>query len=909
MKVLGGSLILKDDTFLFVSKITETVFDDETKDVAISYEDGNGKKKEVKLSQIKEARPVSEQSVFSIMNNIAKMKNENYKGYFITNDGNRHNINLVVSFENLICTVLSADADDHYERKIELRHIKEVHINTNEKYIKEKLSGTFEKYYTLVNGKKEGIESMYSFFSQLGELISMSVYKDGKKEGLHRQWNDTGKLIHKCFYKDDKLEGLYQEWDDNGTLLFECMFKDGEREGELKEWDEDGKLVEHSLYKDGKFIKSILPLAYVRSKHPLGGVECYNLNNGKKEGVYKWYHDNELTLRELSVYKDGERDGEFKKWDENGNLKEHSLYKDGKLIKSLLPSNELTRQFAYIPPETIDKNLGQDLGIEMGKFKKRKVSEYPSVEVPLMDDDLEKVLNRTKEQSYELLKSLDRNEFEITSLQVPNDIYRISYMNKGKNKGYAVLVNRTEDAFILDLNSLFVVKPIVNKVNVADKTPSEKAETDNLPLCKTLIDKKTFYSYSGFSSEIKTIVGLSKALIADGEVMYNFYMKKTLKETMNEKLLKDNLQNDFTILTDELRKGKHEILIYRDNNLVKLIFNFEENTNIYCETYSSVNANVEFHSKPIMANTITVKPLPSHLKYITIDDIPLTPKKEKVMEVPQAPRKKKYKTRAGEETPSIPFLIPEVLQTGDDVEEGVDIPTDRIVTFIYKGDEKRVLVKEANDKYTEGICQTDNKYKKYLTRYIEKVIKVEDPSLDEDTSSEDTSSEDEEPQLNPTYKNMVLNTIKTCYVNGTRGLSRQALQAYIMRNYNVKFDNFHNNLRMTLRRLVETGCIVQTKQKFKLGDEGRKYLKEQKKPKNTIKYDNNVVQEGPIQDAIDNEKILDIMYDGGSIPDIKRPIRPKRVYKASNGNLILQATCLIDDKVKNFSLDKVKVIA
>jgi hypothetical protein len=56
----------------------------------------------------------------------------------------------------------------------------------------------------------------------------------------------------------------------------------------------------------------------------------------------------------------------------------------------------------------------------MGQFKKRKVSEYPSLEVPLMDDDLEKVFNRTKEQSYELLKSLDRNEFDITSLQVPN---------------------------------------------------------------------------------------------------------------------------------------------------------------------------------------------------------------------------------------------------------------------------------------------------------------------------------------------------------------------------------------------------------------------------------------------------------------------------------------------------------
>ncbi len=841
MKKLGGSLILKDDSFLFVSKITGTAFDKDNKDIAISYEDGNGAKREVKLSQIKEARPMADQSVFSIMNNIAKMKNENYKGYFITNDGNRIEVNLILSFENLICTYLGVD--DDYERTVELKDIKEVHINTNEKYIKETYLGECEKYYTLVNGKKEGIERTYKLVGQGGALMSRSVYKDGKLEGLHREWNDAGKLIHGCFYKNGKLEGAYQEWSDNDILVFDCCYKDGKLEGEVREWDDDtGKLVEHSLYKDGKF------------------------------------------------------------------------------VKNLLQSNKLTRQFAYIPPETIDKNLGQDIEIEMGQFKKRKVAEYPSVEVPLMDDDLEQVLNRTREQNYKLIEDLiDKGieKFEITSQTVPNNVYEILIMSKGKKKWFAVLQNENEDVFILDMNSLFVV----SAVPPCDKP--EKVENDNLPLCKTLIDRRTFYSHSVFSKEINTMIGLSKALIADGEVMYNFYVKKSLKETMIEKILKDNLKNDFNILSDELRKGNHEILIYRDNILVKLIFNFEENSNIYCETYSSVDANVEFHSKPIIEmvgnDSVTIKPLPSHLKCLKPtryfeDDIPQTPRKEKVIEVPQAPRKKRNCSRSPvlrvlSSSKKLHFEEPSQEDTS------VNIPTDRIVTFIYKGDEKKVLVKEANDKYTEGICQTDNKYKKYLTRYIGKVIKVEDP-LDEDTSSED-----EEPQSIPTYKNMILNAIRTCYVNGTRGLSRQALQSYIMGNYNVKIGHFHNNLRMTLKRLVETGCIVQTKQKFKLGDEGRKYLKEQqrsyatkadtkkaekakKNEKNTEKCDNKV-----IQDAIDNEKILDIMYDGGSIPDVKRPVRPKRVYTASNGTQILEAICLIDDKVKNFSLEKVKVIA
>jgi antitoxin component YwqK of YwqJK toxin-antitoxin module len=840
MKVTGGSLILKDDTFLFVSKITGTILDKDTKDITngsetlrgdmtISYEDGNGAKREVKLSQIKEAHPMSEQSVFSIMNNIAKMKNENYKGYFITNDGNRIGVNLIVSFENLILTYIGID--DDYERTVELKDIKEVHINTNEKYIKETYLGECEKYYTLINGKKEGIQRTYKLVGQGGALMTMSVYKDGKLEGLHRQWNDAGKLIHKCFYKDGKLEGAYQEWNDD-ILVFDCCYKDGKLEGEVREWDDDtGKLVEHSLYKDGKF------------------------------------------------------------------------------VKNLLQSNKLTRQFAYIPPETIDKNIGQNLEIEMGQFKKRKVSECSSVEVPLMDDDLEQVLNRTREENYKLIEDLiDKGieKFEITSQSVPKDVYEILIMSKGKKKWFAVIQNENEDVFILDMNSLFAV----SAVPPCDKP--EKVKNGNLPLCKTLIDRRTFYSNSVFSKEINNMIALSKALIADGEVMYNFYVKKSLKETMIEKILKDNLKNDFNILSDELRKGNHEILIYRDNILVKLIFNFEENSNIYCETYSSVDANVEFHSPEMLQTTNVVsesKPLPSNLTRYFEDDVPQTPKKEKVVEVPQAPRKKRNCSNTSS-TVSKKLHFEEPSQE----DTSVNIPTDRIVTFIYKGDEKKVLVKEANEKYTEGICQTDNKYKKYLTRYIGKVIKVEDP-LDEDTFSEDTSSEDEQSQSIPTYKNMILNAIRTCYVNGTRGLSRQALQAYIMGNYNVKIGHFHKNLRMTLKRLVETGCIVQTKQKFKLGDEGRKYLKEQQRnyatkadtkkvEKNTEKCDNKA-----IQDAIDNEKILDIVYDGGSIPDVKRPVRPKRVYTASNGTQILEAICLIDDKVKKFSLDKVKVIA
>jgi hypothetical protein len=231
-----------------------TVLDDTTKDMNILYEDGNGKK--IKLSQIKEARPMVEQSVFSLMNNIAKMKNDGTKGYFITG----HRVEVTRSFEN-IKYISTNTVGDEYERNIDLRHIKEVHVNEEE--------------------------------------------------------DDT-----------------------------------------------NGKLIEHKVY-----------------------------NTRVTDGKYSL----------LSTHCD----------------------------------------------ETITFDKDYDYTLSKGErtIKKRKI-----VEVPLMDDDIEMVLNRTREENYKILENLMDNEVEITSKEVPIDIYRIM------SNSNAVLQNRNKDVFILDLDG--VVKPI-----------------------------------------------------------------------------------------------------------------------------------------------------------------------------------------------------------------------------------------------------------------------------------------------------------------------------------------------------------------------------------------------------------------------------------------------------------------
>ncbi len=835
MKKLGGTVLLKDNSFLYISKVTGTQFEEKGKDMRILYEDGNGIKKEFMISQVKEAHPVEEQppleapfsdgkqSVFTLLNNMNKLKD--CEGFFIMNDGNRIDVYRVLEFNDMKVTWIGI-YDDH-KRTADFRHIKEAHVS---------------------NGKSCALLKELHKNSEIGDN---DPYKLTRQFGLNK--------INLDYVSPETLDKNY----------------DYQPQG--------------------------LSLDY----QPQGG--------------------------------------------ETQTLSEETSQEQPNLTNSL------------------DINDPSSFNNEPGSFKKRKLTE-----VPLMDDDLENILNRTREESYKLIeRMIDEGveKFEFSSQTVPTDVYQILIMTKGKKKSFAVLQNDNEDVFILDMNSLFIVNAIKDgsrSVQPAVQKPSveEPSVKVNYPGGPWFLNKRRKLDLPSIQDIIRG--DDCKSIIVPGEpALYNAYLKRDLKETMIENLIKKELSNDLNILLSET-DGK-EVLIYvgddisldfskrthlethtqntnKPHTLIKIVKDPNSLTEYYEEIYGSkkdvknplVFNNAKFScTEPIYYSTPDIKhksytsgndtinikcnPLPAHLKCLaptryTEDELEFsseetyfTPIKKREIKVPDAPRK----------------------QTQQTFEDPTNLNVNDMVTFLYKGEEKRILVKESNDKYLEGICQEQNKYKKYLVRYIEKVVSYREPPVY--SSSDDDTDTIDSPEYMP-YKRMVLNAIKDMYVNGTRGSSRQAIQAYLLANYNhhINESRFQDNLRRTLRRLVETGCIVQNKQKFKLGDEGRMYLKKftlkelkpdtrrisSKKGNPTPKTGNPVQpnnsrnsKHDKIQFAIDNEKILDIMYDGGSIPDIKRPVRPLKVFKTVYSKKeILQGICLIDDNIKNFTLDKVTII-
>jgi hypothetical protein len=82
----------------------------------------------------------------------------------------------------------------------------------------------------------------------------------------------------------------------------------------------------------------------------------------------------------------------------------------------------------------------------------------------------------------------------------------------------------------------------------------------------------------------------------------------------------------------------------------------------------------------------------------------------------------------------------------------------------------------------------------------------------------------------------------------------------------------------------------------------KNFVEEVKPTKGPIKGKLTIIDE-----AIKDTKILDIIYNGGSIPGVKRPIRPLRIFKTYKGKSILEATCLIEDAPRRFIIDNLTI--
>ena len=75
--------------------------------------------------------------------------------------------------------------------------------------------------------------------------------KNGKVEGLYKEYYKSGALWYEANYKNGKKEGLAKEYYESGALRGEANYKNGKPEGLVKEYYESGALKSEVNFKDG----------------------------------------------------------------------------------------------------------------------------------------------------------------------------------------------------------------------------------------------------------------------------------------------------------------------------------------------------------------------------------------------------------------------------------------------------------------------------------------------------------------------------------------------------------------------------------------------------------------------------------------------------------------------------------
>lgn len=197
--------------------------------------------------------------------------------------------------------------------------------------IKSRVSRTRMKIREQVLNEKETEEiyerrkangTIYLYFKdRLCQLKETAEIKNSKKDGVNIQYFENGSIKLKRNYKNGQLDGDFIQYHENGSVKIKGQYKDGKRIGIWKRGSENCVMEEEMNYKeDGSYEFKIY--------NEMGEIETVGMcdKNGditsqvwNGEFIQEWKNGN---IKVSGYYKDGKKCGQWKRYDEHGNIEE-----------------------------------------------------------------------------------------------------------------------------------------------------------------------------------------------------------------------------------------------------------------------------------------------------------------------------------------------------------------------------------------------------------------------------------------------------------------------------------------------------------------------------------------------------------------------------------------------------------
>ncbi len=173
-----------------------------------------------------------------------------------------------------------------------------------------------------VKGVKEGTWVEYQ---NVGVVVTIQNYKQGKKDGIFIYFDDHGHINKEEFYEND-LPILTHKTYDHGRVLREVSFVNGMIQGMVREFYPSGNVKSEGIFIDN------LPNGIHKSYFDNGKVFSeYNYVNGSKEGIQKFF-DSDGNLVMQANYKNNLMDGLYQEFFPNGKVETEGKYKEGRKV-------------------------------------------------------------------------------------------------------------------------------------------------------------------------------------------------------------------------------------------------------------------------------------------------------------------------------------------------------------------------------------------------------------------------------------------------------------------------------------------------------------------------------------------------------------------------------------------------
>jgi len=155
--------------------------------------------------------------------------------------------NYIILLFLLLCYGTSLAQERYPEKEVTLEH-----DTMCSKKTMHKITGIVYNEHGEVGEFKDGLrEGLHKEWYRSGNLKDEINYAVGQKNGEYRYWSDHSQLIEEGHYVKGELDGLIKEWYKNGNIKLEVNYKAGEMHGLRTEWYKSGHKWSEQVMKDG----------------------------------------------------------------------------------------------------------------------------------------------------------------------------------------------------------------------------------------------------------------------------------------------------------------------------------------------------------------------------------------------------------------------------------------------------------------------------------------------------------------------------------------------------------------------------------------------------------------------------------------------------------------------------------